>query len=82
MVVGHGPRTRHLFAEDLLVHKVFAGRERDWADVDGILIRQRGHLNLALVHEELGPLLDLKEEPESLAFDDRVNRVDRRLRGA
>ena len=27
-------------AEDLIVHKAFAGRERDWLDVEGIVIRQ------------------------------------------
>ena len=29
-------------AEDLVVHKCFAAREQDWADVRGILVRQRG----------------------------------------
>jgi hypothetical protein len=33
-------------AEDLVVHKVFAGRDRDWADVEGILERQHGRLEL------------------------------------
>ena len=47
-------------AEDLLIHKVFAGRDRDWGDVEGVLIRQHGKLNLAQVRAELGPLLELK----------------------
>jgi hypothetical protein len=80
---GTGPMLVTCSADDLLVHKAFAGRERDWADVDGILTRQHGRLNLALVHDELSPLRDLKEEPDSLAkFHDRVDRIDRRLRGA
>jgi hypothetical protein len=54
-------------AEDLLVHKCFANRERDWADVDGILARQWNKLNLNLVRRELKPLAELKEEPEILA---------------
>lgn len=67
-------------AEDLLVHKVFAGRDRDWGDVDGILARQHGRLDLTLVRQELGPLLDLKEEPEALAkFEHRLAVVSRRL---
>jgi hypothetical protein len=54
-------------AEDLLVHKCFANRERDWADVDGILARQWNKLDLRLVRTELKPLAELKEEPEILA---------------
>ena len=54
-------------AEDLVVHKVFAAREKDWLDVDGILARQCGKLNLDLVRNELKPLLELQEKPESLA---------------
>jgi nucleotidyltransferase AbiEii toxin of type IV toxin-antitoxin system len=53
-------------AEDLLVHKVFAGRNRDWGDVETILARQNGKLDLPLVRKELGPLLDLKGEQGAL----------------
>ena len=53
-------------AEDLLVHKTFAGRSRDWTDVEGILQRQGGKLDLALVRCELGPLLELKDAPEAM----------------
>jgi len=51
-------------AEDLIVHKAFAGRPGDWQDVERILMRQRGKLNLALVWRELQPLIELKEAPE------------------
>jgi len=54
-------------AEDLLVHKCFANRDKDWADVDGILARQWNKLNLKLVRAELKPLAELKEEPEIMA---------------
>jgi hypothetical protein len=53
-------------AEDLLVHKVFAGRNRDWGDVETILARQNGNLDLQLVRKELGPLLELKGEQGAL----------------
>jgi hypothetical protein len=43
---------------------VFAGRDKDWADVTSILERQGNKLNLALVRTELGPLLMAKEAPE------------------
>lgn len=68
-------------AEDLVVHKAFAGRGRDWDDMETVLIRRHGKLNLAQVREELKPLLELKGEPEEL---DRLDRtlatVERRLR--
>lgn len=52
-------------AEDLLIHKVFAGRGLDWLDVERILQRQRERLNFRLIFEELRPLLELKEAPEN-----------------
>lgn len=52
-------------AEDLIVFKAFAGRERDWLDIEGIALRQRGRLDESLIWAELGPLLTLKEEPET-----------------
>lgn len=48
-------------AEDLVVHKVFAGRERDWTDVEGIAARQGADLDHALIEFELLPLLELKD---------------------
>jgi hypothetical protein len=51
-------------AEDLIVHKAFANRVNDWADIDRVLMRQRGKLNFDLVWRELRPLIELKEAPE------------------
>ena len=59
-------------AEDLLVHKVFAGRDRDWDDVRGVLARQHGRIDWPIVRQELPPLLELKEAPESM---DRLDRI-------
>jgi hypothetical protein len=53
-------------AEDLVVHKVFAGRGLDWGDVERVLTRQHGKLNLIQIREELKPLLELKGTPEAL----------------
>lgn len=53
-------------AEDLLVHKCFANRTRDWTDVEGILIRQWGRLDLDQVRRDLNPLVLLKDSPEIL----------------
>jgi hypothetical protein len=65
-------------AEDLLIHKCFAGREQDWVDVDGVLARQKGKLDLDLIRRELKPLLALQEKPESLArLEQKIRNHDR-----
>lgn len=68
-------------AEDLVVHKAFAGRDRDWGDLESILIRQHGKLNLAQIRSELKPLLELKGQPETLEKLERMMvTVERRLK--
>lgn len=67
-------------AEDLIIHKVFAGRDKDWGDVESVLIRQRVRLDLRLVRRELTPLLELKGQPESMTkLDALIATVSRRL---
>ena len=67
-------------AEDLVVHKVFAGRGLDWGDVERVLIRQHRKLNLAQIRAELKPLLELKGENEALDQLERLlATVERRL---
>jgi hypothetical protein len=67
-------------AEDLVVHKAFAGRDLDWGDVERVLTRQHGRLDLDLVRTELKPLLGLKGSPEALDKLERlVALVERRL---
>jgi len=64
----------------LVVHKAFAGRDRDWGDVESVLIRQRLGLKLGLIHEELEPLLELKGQSDALAkLDGLIATVKRRL---
>lgn len=53
-------------AEDLIVHKAFAARDLDWADVTSIVMRQGRKLNLKQIWTELRPLVALKEQPEIL----------------
>jgi hypothetical protein len=53
-------------AEDLIVHKVFAGRPQDWVDVQSIIDRQRMNLSIEQIDAELRPLLELLEIPERL----------------
>ncbi len=54
-------------AEDLIVLKAFAGRDKDWLDVEGVVIRQGRALKTPLVLRELEPLLELKEDARSVA---------------
>ena len=67
-------------AEDLVIHKVFAGRDRDWSDVESVLVRQHGILDLQHIRAELVPLLEIKEDSESFAKLERmIAKVDSRL---
>ena len=50
-------------AEDLVVHKAFAGRDKDWLDIEGIVARQGDKLDQSLVWQELEPLLELRDDP-------------------
>lgn len=50
--------------EDLIVHKAFASRDQDWADVDMVLLRQGRKLNVPQIFEELVPLAELKGAPD------------------
>jgi hypothetical protein len=52
-------------AEDLIVHKVFAGRPKDWMDVEGIIVRNRA-LDWALIETELSPLLEIRDDSTSM----------------
>jgi len=63
--IGEGHTVLTCSAEDLVVFKAFAGRDKDWLDIEGIALRQAGRLREELVWEELGPLLELKESPET-----------------
>ena len=66
-MAGHRHPLRTCSAEDLIIHKCFAGRDDDWSDVQGVLARHWGTLNLDLIRQELRPLLELKSQTENLA---------------
>ncbi len=53
-------------AEDLLIYKVFAGRDRDWVDVKGILKRQKGSLDWSQIEAVLPELCEIKGASENL----------------
>jgi hypothetical protein len=57
-------------AEDLVVYKAFAGRDRDWLDIEGIVVRQAAQLDHDLIWEEVRPLLAIKGTPDA---EDRLS---------
>ena len=61
--VGGGVVLTTCSAEDLIVHKAFAAREKDWLDVRAIVVRQGRELDQPLLWAELVPLLELKDDP-------------------
>ena len=63
-------------AEDLVVTKAFSGRNRDWADIAGVISRQSAALDRGAILERLTPLAEFAERPESISrlqllFDSR-----------
>ena len=58
--------------------KAFGAREKDWLDIEGVLVRRRGRLDESLVWTELEPLLELKGEP---GIRDRLRSLAERRRG-
>jgi hypothetical protein len=59
-------------AEDLVVYKAFASRDQDWADIRGILLRQGRALLTSQIHEDLRPLVAVKEDDSILPHLDRL----------
>ena len=56
--------------------KAFAGRDRDWLDVRGIIVRQGPALKRDVILDRLMPLVELKEEPEIV---DKLKRLFREV---
>lgn len=55
-----------------VVFKAFAGRDQDWLDVEGVVLRQGKRLDAELILDELAPLLDLKGTTEDLTRVERL----------
>jgi hypothetical protein len=76
--IGEGQSLLTCSAEDLVVFKAFAGRDKDWLDLEGVALRQAGRLQEELIWRELEPLLALKEAPDTEA---RLRALLARTRG-
>lgn len=55
-----GIKLKTCSAEDLVVHKAFASRTKDWLDIEGIILRQSA-LDWSYIADKLKPLLVLVE---------------------
>jgi predicted nucleotidyltransferase len=53
-------------AEDLIIHKAIADRPKDWLDIEGIILRQRGRLDTVYVRDWLAQFAEALEKPELL----------------
>jgi hypothetical protein len=51
-------------AEDLIIQKAAAGREKDWLDIEALLIEQRGRIDLAYISGWLSQFAEALERPE------------------
>lgn len=58
-------------AEDLIVMKAFAGRDRDWADIESVCMRRGSALDWPQIIEELTPLAALRDPAVIFARLDR-----------
>jgi predicted nucleotidyltransferase len=61
-----GVPTRVCTAEDLVIHKAVADRAKDWIDIEGVLMRQRGKLDINYIRDWLTQFAAALEKPELL----------------
>ena len=61
------PPIRTCSAEDLVVMKAFASRDRDWSDIAGIIARQGARLDRAAIRERFAPLAEFARDPAAAA---------------
>jgi hypothetical protein len=55
---------RFCFIGGLAVQRWGEPREKDWLDIDGIIVRQDSQLDWSYVRTQLAPLAELKDAPE------------------
>lgn len=53
-------------AEDLIIQKVVAGREKDWSDVESLLIEQYDKLDRIYIQDWLSQFAEALEQPKLL----------------
>ena len=53
-------------AEDLIIQKALANREKDWQDIEGVVIEQQSRLDRHYIEDWLTQFADILEKPEIL----------------
>jgi nucleotidyltransferase AbiEii toxin of type IV toxin-antitoxin system len=61
-----GLTIRTCSAEDLIVLKLFASRPLDIRDAEGVVVRHRERLDWRYIEDQLGPLVEVKQDPTIL----------------
>lgn len=61
------PPLRTCSAEDLVVMKAFAARDRDWSDIAGVVARQGDRLERGAILERFAPLAEFARDPSAAA---------------
>ena len=54
--------------------KAFAERDKDWLDIEGIIIRQGSKLDWQYIEKQLTPLCELKESPHIMTRLDELKK--------
>lgn len=67
-----GAPVRVCTAEDFIIHKAAADRVKDWIDIEKILMRQRGKLDLKYIRKWLTQFSEALENPEILQQFERL----------
>lgn len=65
-------KVRFATAEDLILHKIVSERSRDLEDVEGIVRRQRGRLDLDYLRPRIRALANTLERPQMLTEFERL----------
>jgi len=70
--ISEGVKVRVCTPEDLIIHKAVSKRERDWQDIEGILIRSGEGLDMAYLTARLRELSSALDEPDILNRFERL----------
>ena len=63
--------------EDFVIYKVIADRSKDWADVEGVLIRQRERLDQKYIRTWLAQFAEILERPDWLTrYEGLIRQLD------
>jgi predicted nucleotidyltransferase len=64
-------------AEDVIIQKAAAGRDKDWLDIESLLIEQHGRLDDGYIKEWLSQFAEALESPEIMArYEQLVEKIN------